>query len=249
MNSIQFSVLSYYPSIICDENINVGLLFFNEDTGDRYFYVLKNTRRLENFDDELDMKFMLTYLNGMKSDWEGNLFGGDNNKSVESFIYNYENELRFGGVQYSKVDDPKSFIDETIKMYFRFDYPVEERPSEDSVKRYIKNLLRSNSIKYSVKSVDGGFEERVSYDFVVNNYGFKSFIVDENTDLQRQYMNLKGWAYTAQKNKESNGLETIFILDSNRADAGFLTARKILESGATIMSSKDVVPFVQTLVC
>lgn len=247
MSKVQFSVLSYYPSIVNDENINVGLLFYISDTNGRYFYISENTKRLQSFDDELDVKFMMNYLKGIKEEWEESLFGIGNDMSIESFIYNYGNELRFGTVQSAIVEDATLFIEETKKMNFRFDYDIKDRPTEVSVKRYIKNLLKSNSIGYSTKSVFGGFDENVKYDFVINNYGFKSFIVDDNTNLQTQLMNLKGWAYTAQTNNSSHGFKTVFIVDSDRNDSDYKRARTILESQAMVIGSSDVVSFIQKM--
>lgn len=132
-------------------------------------------------------------------------------------------------------------------MVFRFDYEKTERPSEESIKKYMKKLLKSNSIEYYVKDVSGGFAEKVFYDFVVKNYGFKSFLVEDNTDLSRQLLNYKGWAYTALKNKDSSGLETVFVIDSDRTDDSHKTALKILKSEARVMKPSEVFPFVQSL--
>lgn len=247
MTEIQFCVLSYYPSIMNDENINVGFLFYNLDTKERYLYIFRNHKRLENFDDEIDVDFLMAYLKGVKENWEGSLFEAGNNSSVESFIYNFGNELRFGKIQSSKVEDARAFIEETKKMVFRFDYERAARPSEESIKKYIKKLLKANSIEYSIKDGSGGFSEKVSYDFVVKNYGFKSFLVEDNSDLRRQLLNYKGWAYTALKNRDSSGLETVFVVDSDRTDDSYKTALKILESAARVMKPSEVFPFVQGL--
>ena len=245
MNNIQFSVLSYYPSIINDENINVGLLFYNADTKQRMFYTTENLKRLQSFDDELDVKFMMTYLCGIKEEWEASLFGMGNECSVESFIYNYGNELRFGKIQNAIVDNPDSFFEETKKMYFRFDYDLSSRPSEESIRKYIKTLLKANSIKYSSKRIPGRFEEEINYDFVVGSYGFKSFVIDENSDVQRQYMIYKGWSYTAQLNEELRGLKTIFVIDSERTDENFIRAKTMLEFNARIIKPSEVIPFIK----
>lgn len=244
MTNIKFCVLSYYPSILNDENINVGLLFLNVDTKERSFYTLRNTKRLASFDDEIDMDFMMTYLKGVKEDWEGDLFCPSRDEDVESFIYNFGNELRFGRIQSSMVEDSKAFIEDTKRMVFRFDYEKSERPNEESVKKYIKRFLVSNSIEYS-STMSGGFEEKVNYDFIVNNYGFKSFVVDDGSNVQRQFLNYKGWAYTAKMNEEAKGIKTVFIVDSERFDDNYRTMIRILESSATVMKSSEVFSFIR----
>lgn len=60
-------------------------------------------------------------------------------------------------------------------------------------------------------------------------------------------MNYKGWAYTAIKNKDSSGLETVFVIDSDRTDDSYKTALNILQSAAMVMKPSEVFPFVQSL--
>lgn len=79
---VEFSVLGYYPSIVTDENINVGILFHNIDRNERYFYITRNWKRLEGFDDELDIEFVKEYLAGMKAQVENSLFNLDASFSV-----------------------------------------------------------------------------------------------------------------------------------------------------------------------
>ena len=45
MTDVEFTVLSYYPSLVNDENINVGLLFFSKELNHRSFYALKNIKK------------------------------------------------------------------------------------------------------------------------------------------------------------------------------------------------------------
>ncbi len=241
MNDIQFSILSYYPSIANDENINVGMLFYRPETNEKRFYVTTNFKRLGSFDDELDVDFMKSYLEGVKIDWENS-----ENKTIEDFTYNFCNELRFGRKQYSYADKGfDEFIGTALKMYFRYDFVKSERPSEKDVRKYVRSLLHSNSISFSTKSIDGGFNERVNYDFVIDEFGFKSFFADDSTNFNRHYMNLKGWAYTARKNKENRGVKTVFIVDCERNDDAFRRAKSILSSEAYVISSGEVIPFIQ----
>ena len=81
MCKVQFSALSYYPSIVTNENVNVGILFHNLATDERTFHIMKNWNRLESFDDELDIEFMKKYLYGIKNECERNLM--NNNKELD----------------------------------------------------------------------------------------------------------------------------------------------------------------------
>lgn len=121
MTDVEFTVLSYYPSLVNDENINVGLLFFSKELNHRSFYTLRNIKRLAAFDDELDIDFIKDYLAGMKSEWE------KSDCDVATFTYNSGNELRFSSSRHASVDNINEFMDETIKMNFRFDFPIKDR--------------------------------------------------------------------------------------------------------------------------
>ncbi len=235
MTDVEFTVLSYYPSLVNEENINVGLLFFSKDY--RFFYILRNTKRLGSFDDELDIEFMKDYLAGIKSGWE------TGNCGVAEFTYNYGNELRFSAIRHASVENIDEFVQETIKMNFRFDFPVKERPGSESIKRYLKDLLRNSGIKFSSHAVQGSFGEKINYDFIVNNTGFKSFVVDENTVVNQQINNYKGWALTAELNK-SKGVSSVFILDSDRADDSFRVVKNILSSYGTVIKSSDALNYI-----
>ncbi len=121
MTDVEFAVLSYYPSLVTDENINVGLLFFSQELNHRSFYIPKNIKRLAAFDDELDIDFIKDYLAGMKSEWEKSVL------DVTTFTHNYGNELRFSSSRHASVDNINKFMDETIKMNFKFDFPIKDR--------------------------------------------------------------------------------------------------------------------------
>ena len=51
MSIVRFSVLSYYPTFLTNENINIGLLFSIEDTNQGFFHSIKNWERAKAFDD------------------------------------------------------------------------------------------------------------------------------------------------------------------------------------------------------
>ena len=66
MSEIEYSVLSYSPSMITGERINVGLLFHKSDGDVCRFEYTKKWSRLIAFDDELDIDFFKLYLEGIK---------------------------------------------------------------------------------------------------------------------------------------------------------------------------------------
>ena len=244
MIDLQFSLLTYYPSILNDENINVGMLFYCENPSYKTFYATTNLKRLASFDDELDIAFMKDYLTGIKEQWE-NSSSANAECDVNSFIYNYGNELRFGKVQTVSVESLESFIAESIRMNFRFDFDKKERPDEESVRKNMLDLLRQNGISFSHKKVVGSFDEPIKYDFVVDRFGFKSITLGKESSIRRQFMNIKGWAYTALINKQEGKFDTVFVVDSESNNPAYQQAMRILKQNAIVMKPSDILSYIQ----
>lgn len=242
MNRIQFSVLSYYPSIITNENVNVGIIFHNLDTDERIFHIMKNWSRLESFDDELDINFMKKYLHGIKSECENNIFNNGESFNLKEYTKYYVNELKFCPIKEADVENVEDFILTTEKVHMRLDFEKEERLSKDSEIKYIKMLMRNNKVKYSSKAVTGGYEESVHYDYTVGNYGFKNFIFNDK-HISRLIMNAKGWSHTAAALKGK--YNTIFVYDVElEENENYHIIMKILQENAyKIMPSSDVLDF------
>lgn len=244
MAMIEFSVLSYYPSIITNENINVGVLFHNNDTEQRLFYTMQNWRRLESFDDEVDVPFMRKYLKGIKAETENSLFNNEG-FSMEDYTRFFVNELRFDTIRAAEAADPKEFIDTTIKMCMRYDFRSEDRLPRKSEVSYLKRLMRQGKIKYNIKPISGAFSERVAYDFVIDDHGFKVFEF-EGKNLRRMVESAKAWSFTALSLRDK--IRTVFIFDHESEDAEeFIIIKRILQENAEIVPSSNIISFIDRI--
>lgn len=243
MCKVQFSVLSYYPSILTNENVNVGILFHNLATDERIFHIMKNWKRLESFDDELDIEFIKQYLNGIKNESERNFFNSSEVFSLKEYVKYYVNELKFCSIKEADVVDVEDFIITTEKVHMRLDFDKDERLNRDSEVKYIKMMMRSYQVKYSAKAVKGGFDEQVHYDYMVGNYGFKNFSFEDKR-ISKLVMNAKGWAHTAQAMKHQ--YKTIFVYDVEKDDSSsYHIVMNILgEYAYKMMPSSEVIDFV-----
>lgn len=246
MCKIQFSVLSYFPSVVTNENINVGILFHNLDTDERTFHMMKNWNRLESFDDELDINFMKKYLQGIKNESERNLFNGDETFSLKEYIKYYVNELRFCTIKEADVKNVDEFILTTEKVHMRLDFEKSERLSRDSEVKYIKMMMRSNKVDYSSSPIQGGYDETVRFDYMVGNYGFKNFTF-EDKKISRMVTNAKAWSHTAES--LSGKYNTIFVYDVEKDEStNYHIIMKILgEHAYKVMPSSEVIDFVMKL--
>lgn len=128
MPRLKYSVLRYSPSPPSGEQINLGILFHDEESDYREFKFTQNFTRLAQFDDELDIDIVQKLLMGIKDEFESK----ETSKTIdiESYTRFYINAFHFGGVQSTSYDDVDETIEQICKIYFRFDYIKSIRPEQ-----------------------------------------------------------------------------------------------------------------------
>jgi len=230
METVRFSILSYYPSFITNENINIGILFNIAENNQTHFYSIKKWDRIKAFDDELDIDFMKDYLQGIADEVEGDLFNNQSKFNFEDFVKFYVNEYKFSSIQTVQTDDREAFIEDTKKVFLKFDFDKEERLRKPQVQQYISQLLKASDIKYSRNKVKGGFSENIQYDYIIGGYAVKLFNF-EGKNLSHLISYAKAWAYNAAEMQHR--YKTIFIYDKEMKDVLYFDAIiKILEKNA-----------------
>ncbi|MDD3365281.1 MAG: DUF3037 domain-containing protein [Syntrophomonas sp.] len=245
MSTVRFSVLSYYPTFLTNENINIGILFSIEDTNLAYFHSIKKWERAKAFDDELDIDFMKDYLKGITDEVENHLFNYQSKFDIEGFVRFYVNEYKFSSIQTIQTINSDDFIDVTKKIYLKFDYEKLERLNKNQEHQYISSLLKSSDIKYTRKKLKGGFNENIQYDYVIGEYAIKLFTF-EGKNLSYLISSAKMWAYNAE---EMQGIyKTIFIYDKEMKDVAYYDSiMKILSKNAQVMVLQEGIEFLLSL--
>lgn len=236
MSTVCFSVLSYYPSFITNENINIGILFYIQDNGQASFYPIKKWDRVRVFDDELDIDFMKDYLKGIAEEVENHLFNYQSDFNMEGFVKFYVNEYKFSSIQSIQTDDPEGFIADTQKVYLKFDFEKQERLNKNQERQYINKLLKSSNIKYTKKKVLGGFNENIQYDYIIGEYAVKLFTF-EGKNLSYLISSAKLWSYNAAEMRGK--YKTIFIYDKEMNDVAYYDSIKEILS----QNAYKVLPF------
>lgn len=213
---VLFSVLSYYPSFITEESINVGLLFHDVSNDIRIFETTTNWNRLKSFDDEVNINYMKAVLDGIKAEVENEtIFNQNENFNMSNYIKFYANELKFSEIAPTKTDSLDDFMSETKRMFLRFDYEKKDRPDKNQQLRYVKELLKSSKVDYSCKNIIGKYNENVQFDYIIDDYAFKLFTF-ENKKISNQMFAAKSWALTSKLIEDK--YKTIFIYDIDKVD-------------------------------
>lgn len=241
MNTLHFSVLSYFPSLLSDERINVGIAFHSENTNGYEFYYIKKWSRVETFDDEVDIDILKLTVQGIKNKLEYTL---DNNPVANLFDFtrHFVNELKFSSIQTIICDNINSTIDLTKKVHLRFDFEKHERLNENSQKKYLRMLLKSGQCNYNTKPLIGNFNERVPFDFVINNNECIKIVRLNNRNTQKMIHHIKSWAFTSSELTKKYKIYFLIsdddLIDNTASD----TIKAILlSSGATVINYENYV--------
>ncbi|EHI59941.1 MAG: hypothetical protein ACLTC4_14160 [Hungatella hathewayi] len=229
MDIIEYTALKYYNSCVSEECLYLGMLFNNLTKNTRVFKSIRNFKRLESFDDEINIEFFKDYLCSIKAEIEDNIFNYDKAFNLKEYIKPYVNELRFSSIKTEKTDDP-DFIENMVKLFLKFDYDKKQRLSKETEKKYIKKVLKSSHIDFSEEPIIGKYNENIRLDLVTDNYGIKLFKF-EGKDLTRLVTNAKAWAYNAREMKDAKKIVFLYDVDFENSEK-FDTIIKILKEDA-----------------
>ena len=196
MHIVEYSVLSYYPSFILTDSMTIGLLFHCVHDDQREFVHTSNWNRLKSFDDELNLEFVKAFLKDISNSIEPNLL---NTKpfNLKEFTKFYVNEYKFSKVHRVEVGSAAEFIETSKKIYLKYDYKISDRTSKREELNYLKTLLQSSSMSYKRDGVEGSYDDKVSYDYIINNnIGIKLFTFTESS-IHHYVNQAKIWAFNA----------------------------------------------------
>lgn len=218
MFKIDFSVLSYHPSFLTDESINVGILFHCKETNTKFFKTTQNWTRLEKFDDELDIGFARIFLESIEEEINEKeaikLFEIKEKFNIQDFIRFYVNEFKFSIIHTVEVNDFNDFIEDTSKIYLRYDFDKKARPKKKEELAFLKLLLKDKNIKSENKVIKGLYEDSIVFDYVLGDFGIKLFNFEEK-GISKMINHIKAWAYNSEELKEQYKIIITYTKDND----------------------------------
>ncbi|EOU1606688.1 DUF3037 domain-containing protein [Clostridium perfringens] len=246
MIKIAYSVLSHYPSLINDECINLGIVFHNINENKYVFEYTHNWKRISTFNDELDISFLKIQLKEMKREIEETLSTYGRDYKLQSFTQFYVNELKFSKVTNINYEDFDSFINASKKLYLRFDFDKKDRYSKDQELALMKKFLKSKNLNNFNKEIHGFFNEKITFDFVINEYAFKIFSFRDKSATHLTN-SVKSWAYNAVKLKDKYKFTSVIDLDYTEMNDSYKLILDILKEESQILNYKELIPFIESI--
>lgn len=244
---VYFSVLSYNPSFISGESINVGVLFQCQETKRTMLEVITKWQRIKSFDDELNIELFKAIVYGIRDEVKDSFLSINRDSDIFKYASRFVNELKFSDVRCVDVENTDEFIEETKKIYLRYDYDKKERLSKETQTNYIKKLLRNSKLELHNGKTVGEYNESIKYDYIVKDYAFKIFTFD-NKDLSKLINTAKAWAFNANEMKAEKRINTVFIYDCELENAQFKIIYKILKKySCKVISASEIVDYILEL--
>jgi len=188
MYQVEYSALKYYNSIISEECLYIGMLYNNVTTGQRNFRYISNFNRFKSFDDKANINFIKTYLKGIKTQVENDVFNYSS-FDINEFTKIFVNEFRFTNIMKMEVDENEDYVENLTKLYLKFDFNKKNRLSDKTEKQYIKQILSSKCINFSSPKIKGEYNEEVLFDYIIDNIAIKLFSF-KNKNLKKSFQQL-----------------------------------------------------------
>lgn len=198
---LKYSVLRYSPSKIAGEKINLGIMFYDVDSGYRMFKYSRRFSRLSTFDDEIDVAMVKKLLQSIADDVSGNLFTYDK-FDIEQYTKYFVSDFTFEKPKSIQYDDLNDMMERLHKTYFRFEYEKAERPSKEDDKTIIAKLMSAEgkNVKKD-ECIYGSCNEKITYDLVTDEYCIKIFDFD-GKNLNKLVNSAKTWSWNAMQEQK-----------------------------------------------
>lgn len=198
--NLLYTILSYRPSSIRRETMNVGIVIHIPQRKFSRFIKLKSKKRLEAFDDEYDADFFNLVMDSMYYQFEypKKEIAGEysefeqiefKNIESENFLIEktkyYANEFQFFTVQGISVNDDDETIKQSItdlsRTFLYYDQAKKNRITKEEIRKLFSGHLRYNKIsgfERNPKSYVGDFDKKPIFDYEVGNTLIKILTFD-----------------------------------------------------------------------
>lgn len=140
-----------------------------------------------------------------------------------------------------EVEENEDYVEKLTKMYLKFDFNKKERLSISEEKRYIRRILSSSNLEFSVPKVSGIYDENVRFDYIIGDVAIKLFSFKEK-DAIKLIPAAKQWAFSAEELKDR--YKIVFLYDENNDTPQLKIVMQILKKHANVYQLQDGLDYV-----
>jgi len=138
--NVKFAIMKYVPNYERDERINVAVVLHSPEDKFMSIKIIENWRRLKEFDDELDIDFMKSYLKTVEEQFNYNLISSetiniDDDCLLEKITQFYINQFVFVISNIAIESSCEEFLARLKDNYLYYDTDKKKRISKKDSRR------------------------------------------------------------------------------------------------------------------
>lgn len=248
-NRVKYAVLKYVPNLERNEKINIAIVLHYPKTKQLDMVIINNWKRVKSFDDEADIPFLKKYVDGLKEQFDDNLFNDFEGIALDDYLLLDEltkyfvNKFIFEIHEVNTEDKFKELLDNLKNIYLYYDVSRDKRISEKESKAFIEKHFLENNIYYerrgSKNSIQEEYGNNINFDYKIDNKYYKLIFLTE--DNYSGYVGiLKMWIANSIILKKEDK-ELIFVLDDNLNNNKTNLYKKMLSDYGEIISIQDFI--------
>lgn len=217
---VKYAIMEYVPSVERGEKMNVAVMLHSPSDEFLETKIIKNTRRLKEFDDELDIEFMKAYLKSVKNEFTYDIstiekININDEMLLDKMSQFYINQFAFVIFEVVIESSCEEFLSKLKSNYLYYDIDKQKRITKNDSVEFFEELLKGKNISYelirSKNGLIGNFGEKINVDLKIDGKYYK--IINFNDSNISTYITvIKMWMLNAIELEERN-IKLVFVIN------------------------------------
>lgn len=224
--NVRFAIMQYVPSFERDEKLNVAVILHCPSEKFMKIKIIKNFKRLKEFDDELHMDFIKSYFKSLENAFTYDFININNlkieeNDLLEQITKFYINQFTFKVFDNVVIETScDNFLNQLKDNYLYLDEKKDKRISKKQSIKFFTELLNGKNIQYELINNNnyllGNFNEKINVDLKIEKKYYKIINFNEN-NIDKYTPTIKMWMLNAIELREKDE-ELIFVINEQVLD-------------------------------
>ena len=244
--NVKYAIMKYVPNYERDERINVAVVLHSPEDNFLSMKIIDNWRRLKEFDDELDIDFMKTYIKTVQEQFSYSIINTPdidikNECLLEQMTQFYINQFVFVISEISIETDCEDFLIMLKDNYLYYDNEKKKRVSKKESLAFFSELLRGKNISYELigtkNTLVGSYDEKINVDIKIGNKYYK-IINFNDSNIDTYVPTIKMWMMNALELNE-NKEKLVFVINEQISDERVSTFIRMLSKYGEVLKLSE----------
>ena len=244
--NVKFAIMKYVPNYDRDERINVAVVLHSPEDKFMSIKIIENWRRLKEFDDELDINFIKSYLKTVEEQFNYNLINSntiniEDECLLEKMTQFYINQFVFVISNIAIESSCEEFLERLKNNYLYYDTDKKKRISRRDSIEFFGELLRGKNITYELigtkNSLIGTYDEKINVDLKIKDKYYKIINFNES-NIDKYVPTIKMWMMNALEHNDKKE-KLVFVINEQIDDEKINTFVKMLSKYGEVVKLSE----------